>query len=233
MTHLDPHSAPVMNLRQTTEFGSAIHSIVRDLDSNPNNLHSIPQICRKFPVKRRRLYDVINVLSAIGCASRNGTDEIAWHGRDRCRPKLREEFRKLDVHNPTKSLNDLFPPQRSIGLSALTISFLMVFVAIQVEIVDLREVSCLLSRISKGYKTTLSKLYQIATILGAVGLISRTPNVCEVRLEPPFTELVTEQGDLAPVAIETLLNRPNAAGDVVERRREEYRGYWQQHFRMR
>lgn len=232
MAGFEPLPSAALSLPRNSEFGNIIQRMVRDLESNPNQIHSIPQLCRKFPVKRRRLYDVINVLSAIGCSSRSGPDEITWHGPDRCAAKLREEIHKLDVHNPTKSLNDLFPPETCVGLGAVTISFLMIFVATQVEIVDLREVSCFLSRNRRTYKTILSKLYQIATILGTVGVISRTPNVCEVKLEPPFAALIREEGEKAPVAIEALLNRPGAP-DTIERRREEYKKYWKEHFKVR
>jgi hypothetical protein len=216
---------------QKVQFSDAIQAIVNDLDQNSNRNHSIARLGQKYQVTRRRLYDVINVFTAIGCSTRKGTEEITWHDRDHALSELKEASRKKEIHNPDKSITELFPAENCIGLPSLTVSFILLFAAMQVEVIDLREASCFFSRNSVRYKTTICKLYQIAMILGTVRVIQKTQNVCEVRLEAPFTELLTDQPSMRFLAIESLLNRPATNGSAIERRKADYQRYWKKHFR--
>jgi hypothetical protein len=225
--------APPLKAQHNTQFGNAIQAIVREFERDPNVERSIPQLCRKYHVKRRRLYDVINVFTAIGCCSRNGGEQVTWHGRDRSLPQLKQSSRQMEIHNPDKSLTELFPPDNCVGLTSITQSLILLFAAMRVEVIDLREVSCWFSRNSGRYKTTLCKLYQIALILGAVGVLQRTQNVCEVKIQAPFTELLDEEPEMSALSIETLLNRPPTNGDAINRRKAEYLKCWSNHFRVR
>jgi hypothetical protein len=88
---------------------------------------------------------------------------------------------------------------------------------------DLREVSAFFSRDTGRCKSTLCKLYQIARILGALGIIQRTENVCEVKVMPPFRSALVALSEVAdPLAIESLLNRPVKSVDGMAKRRAEY-----------
>jgi hypothetical protein len=103
----------------------------------------------------------------------------------------------------------------------LTVSFLLLFAAIRVEVLDLRKVSAFFSRDIGRYKTTLCKLYQIALILGALDVTERHCNVCEIKLLAPYTQLRSDQGEANPLSIPNLLNRPEE-GKSVENRRAEF-----------
>lgn len=216
---------------QNTEFSNSIQALVNQLEREPETAHSIPQFCRKFQVKRRRLYDVINVFTAIGCATRHGVDAIMWHGRAHALEFLTETSRQMEVQNPEKTLCELFPAEKCVGLPSLTVSFVFLFGAMQVETLDLREVSSFFSRETVRYKSTLCKLYQITLILGAIGVIQRTTNVCEVKIQPPFKEGLAEVEYVNPLALERLLNRPGKPGDVTAKRMQEFRRYAKEHLR--
>jgi hypothetical protein len=204
-----------------TKFRAAILAVVNDLDQNSTRPCSIPQICRRHQIKRRRLYDVINVFIAIGCATRGGLDDLIWRGRDYIFSELRRAMADTDIHNMSLSLSALFPVDNCVGLTSLTVSFILLFPAMQTDLMDLRHVSCFFSRETSRYKTTLCKLYQISLILGAMRITERTENVCEVRLLPPFTDLLRKQEDESPLGIANLLNRPSR-DSPIERRRKEY-----------
>jgi hypothetical protein len=206
---------------QSTKFREVIVAAANDLDRNSSRAYSIPQICRRHQIKRRRLYDVINVFTAIGCASRGGWDDLVWHGRDRIFPELERMKDLFGIDNDSISLTALFPVNNSVSLTSLTVSFLLLFPAIQVDILDLRRVSSFFSRDTPRYKTTLCKLYQIALILSAMKITERTDNACEIRLLPPFTAILKRQEDPNPLAITNLLNR-RPRDYRMERRRREY-----------
>jgi len=205
---------------QNTRFRAAILAVVNDLDRNASRAASIPQICRRHQIKRRRLYDVINVFTAIGCASRGVMDDLVWHGRDRISSELQRARDSLGVTNPTISLASMFPVDNCVSLSTLTTSFLLLFTAIQVDILDLRRVSSFFSRETARYKTTLCKLYQITLILNSLSITERTDNVCEIRLLAPYTDLLKYEADPNPLAITNLLNRPGRQCAIEQRRQE-------------
>jgi hypothetical protein len=219
---------PFASANQTTvntKFRTAVQAIVTELEQHPGQSRSIPQLHRRHQIKQRRLCDVINVFTAIGCASRAGVDEIAWNGRNHIFNKLLQHKRSLHIENYATPLASLFPPESSVGLTSLTLAFLMLFPAIRVEIIDLRQASAFFSRDTTKYKTTLCKLYQITLILGALGVTGRTENVCEIKILPPINQLLRDEEVENPMAIERLLNRPITNGHEIEARRAEFKRF--------
>jgi hypothetical protein len=217
-----PQFATAAGTTVNIRFRSAVQGIVAELEQHPGKWRSIPQLYRRHKIKQRRLYDVINIFTAIGCASRSGIDEIAWEGRDRILITLAEHKRSLNLEDDTLTLVSLFPPDGSVGLTSLTLAFLMLFPALRVEIIDLREASSFFSRGTNKYKTALCKLYQITLILRALGLTGRTENVCEIKILPPITRLLEEEN---PMAIGRLLNRPITNGHQSEARMLEFKSF--------
>jgi hypothetical protein len=201
--------------------------MVTELDQDPNRLHEIPHIYQQYQVKRRRLYDILNVFIALGCATRSGIDELTWHGRSRIFATLRDEKVRIGINNDRMSLSRLFPTDNCVSLTSLTSSFLLLFAAVRMETLDLRKVSAFFSRNTGRYKSTLCKLYQISLILGALGITERTDKICGVKLLPPFTQLLVSEDDDNPLSIVNLLNRPQNGAVLLQTRLEEFDGAYQ------
>jgi hypothetical protein len=224
MTKLDAEAARTHDISpHKIKFATTIRRIVAQLEKERNQIHSIPRLYRQHQIKRRRLYDVTNVFTAIGCASRSGTDDIRWDGVREILPRLKSEKEKLEVTKYEIPLSALFPLDNCVDLPSLTISFLMLFVAIDSNVLSMRDASAFFSRDTQRYKTTLSKLYQITLILGALEITERTENPGEVRLKPPFDEILCDKEEENPLAIENLLNRPIHRADALEARRADFR----------
>jgi hypothetical protein len=207
---------------QKVKFAGTIRVIVAELENERGKVHAIPLLIRQHQIKRRRLYDVTNVFIAIGCATRSGPDDIRWEGVSEIMPRLLQEKGRLNLLNYQIKLAELFPPDTCVGLMSLTVSFIMLFPALGTDMVNLRDASAFFSRDTRRYKTTLSKLYQITLILGALEITERTENPSEVRLKAPFTALIADETGQNPLAIEKLLNRPIRNSDALEARRAEF-----------
>jgi hypothetical protein len=220
-------SIQAQRAQENTKFRKAIQSMVAELDQDPNRLHEIPQIYQQYQVKRRRLYDIINVFIALGCATRSGFDQLLWQGRSRILATLREEKMRIGIDNNRVSLSRLFEPDNCVGLTSLTTSFLLLFAAVRMETLDLRKVSAFFSRHTGRYKSTLCKLYQISLILGALGITERTDKICEVKLLSPFTQLLVSEEEGNPLSIVNLLNRPKDGTIPLKARLEEFDGDYQ------
>jgi hypothetical protein len=202
--------------------------LISELDKHMQQPVEISPLSTRFGIKTRRLYDFINILSAVGCCRKSGLDHLIWIGRSQI-PTFVSELRRLrDVDNSERTLCDLFPVSDCVGMSNLTSCFLLVFHALRTSRLDLRFVGHLFSRKTSRYKSTLCKLYQIVFVLCAAGVCSRTSQACEVLLLDAYidfqivaTEKPTNPG--GPLGIDSLLNRKKGTvgAEFVMKRRKE------------
>jgi hypothetical protein len=203
------------------QFRTAIERLVTDLDTRPNEQRPIPELYTVHQIKRRRLYDIVNVFTAIGCVTRSGPDTLIWNGRHRILPQLLLLKAESGLTDLTKSVTTLFPTDNCVGLCSLTTAFLLLFPALNVTVLDLRNVTAFFARRTPRYKTTLSKMYQIALILASIDVIERKTAVGQVQLREPYTKLV-EETDEHPLAITSLLNPTVQREEAIQSRRSEF-----------
>jgi hypothetical protein len=90
---------------------SALMAIFRDLDERIGERRSIFKLYRVHHIKRRRLYDVLNVLAAIGFVIKVAGDEIQCNGRNEILPNMLQQKRNLQIDKFSIPLTELFPPE--------------------------------------------------------------------------------------------------------------------------
>lgn len=192
----------------------SIQMLIQELEAYPRQTFAITLLSQKYMIKRRRLYDMINVFSAIGCCRKSGLDHMVWMGTEMFSQFLSQMKKSRGIDDKTKTLCDLFPVASCIGISNLTVCFLLLFSALKTNHLDLRFVGQLFSRETSRYKTTLCKLYQISYILSSIHITNRTSTVCEVILLPPYSDedILPDEPDnkannsIIPISIDSLLN---------------------------
>lgn len=200
----------------------SIRSFVDCLEQVPERTRPITFLSNRFGIKRRRLYDVINVFESVGACRKSGLDTVKWLGLENMKETLRSLRRERHIDDPTITLEQLFPAPCCVGISNLTTSFLLLFGAIKSNRVDLRFVSQFFSHGTTRYKTTLCKLYQICYILGAIGVTKRTAQVCEVILSDEYCDPdALRYGEEQPepedaMSITALLNKSTAKKPGVD-----------------
>ncbi|EAY06276.1 hypothetical protein TVAG_475100 [Trichomonas vaginalis G3] len=215
------------------DLKTCIMNLVSEFEQKPDESKAITQLSTRYKIKRRRLYDVINVYTSLGCCQKTCLDHVIWLGKEKIIPGLKALIIKEDINNPNKTLEELFPVNGCIGIANLTLYFLLLFYALKSNKVDIRFAAQFFSRGTGRYKTTLCKLYQISYILNAIHVTTRSEQVCEVILNPPFItsqdivdDPVPQKNNLDSImSIEQLLNRPifTNTDNYVIRRREEMR----------
>lgn len=210
----------------------SIQMLIQELESHPRQTFAITILSQKYMIKRRRLYDVINVFSSIGCCRKSSLDHLIWNGTGMFSTVLSQMKRSRGIDDKTKTLSDLFPVASCIGISNLTVCFLLLFSALKTNHLDLRFVGQLFSRETSRYKTTLCKLYQISYILSSIQITNRTSTVCEVVLLPPYIidDILPDEPDnkanhsIIPISIDALLNnhiKINPENQYIYDRRHE------------
>jgi hypothetical protein len=216
---------------QSGDLRIAVRLCIEDLERKPGESFKFASIAHDFGIKVRRVYDMINIFSAIGCCQKSGPEGVIWIGLSHIQGHLSDEGQSRGMDNPLANLLDLFPVTRSVGIAKLTIDYLMLYCALRTQHLDLKMVAMLLSRGRKIFRSTLSKLYQISFILCAAGIASRSALTCDVVLLENyiFFDIVpVEKRECGnPADFETMLNRP-AGTDLafIYRRRNDLFQLW-------
>lgn len=218
------------------QFKNSIHSFIYDIEIFDLTVVNITTLCMRYKFQKRRFYDVLNVLEAIGCCHKLKSDSIQWFGLSNVPPYLLSLQKKLKVNLIETKLEDIFRADESIIISQLTQLFIMCFLVIQNQTLNIKHIACFLSRHNQRYKTTLCKLYQITHILEAAGILRHTSKPCVIFLDTKYYNIISEKesdvksNDPNPYSIENLLNDhiSEQFQKVVKKRKFEFYTHVQQ-----
>jgi hypothetical protein len=210
--------------RPNVSFDVIVQDLVADLRNCPHKTQTMAELHQRFQVKRRRLYDVMNILIVLGAAIRSNADEITWLSEDQILPCLIKQKCSMNILNLEIPLSILFPRDNCVSFTTLAMAVLMMFPAIGTERLNLRDISAFFSRDIQRYKTTICKLYQITVILSALGIIKKTENPCEVKIIPPYTDLLMDDiFNDNPMSLSRLLSRRSSPADLMKGRKIEFK----------
>ena len=174
---------------------------------------------------KRRFYDVIHVLDALGCCDKLDADSFKFNGLSCVKGKILQMCQDFDVFNPDKSLSEVLPPEDCTSITDYTKVIILCFVAMGIDSLDIKQLSYYLTRNGGRNKTVLCKLYQISQILDAIGIITKTNNISEIYLNeryrvPLVSHVPKEDGFMSVV---NLLSRTkNYTFPFVLHRRKEF-----------
>ena len=177
--------------KKSVAFQDSISKFINYVKESNEENHRILNICNQFNFQRRRFYDVLNILEALGTCHKMNTDTFSWLGMDKILPTIREKIQEKGIFNPTISMEAIFPMEEKIFISKLTINFLLCFIALREQCLSLQSIAQFLSRNNNRFKTTLCKLYQIVYILVLIGIIEKKSVPSEVAIVDKYYQAWT------------------------------------------
>jgi hypothetical protein len=211
-------------------FRCSIRSFLQSAESSLPTNYPIPHLVTEFGFQKRRLYDVLSVLAAVGCCQKVSSDSVVWLGLWNVPRTLQSIQIECGADSPIATLDQVVESQSSVSISKLTVGFVLCFLAMRQQTLDIKHISRYLSRRTGRHKSTLCKLYQIAHILEAAGIIAKGTVPGQLAITPKFFCLV----DLRipdgpnPFAIGAILNQKEAEKEgIVQRRRNEFQAEFQ------
>lgn len=163
----------------------------------PATALSIDGIAIDLKVERRRVYDICNILEALDMVQKKGKNTYQWMGRSNMNMVLshlqneglyryRSEATALGTVVPMPHDHPELPPPDVKTLSRLSQQFVQIFLIghVTVSLLQISDFiygqsseSELLQRgngaVARGLKTKIRRLYDIANVLLAVGLIEK------------------------------------------------------------
>ena len=136
------------------KFSISICSFVSNAEMQYGSLFTFTDICNTYHIQRRRLYDVINALEAIGCCKKTSVDTIFWEGLRFIPEKIKIYFSLFKFENSNVNLDILISKESCISILQLTQSFILLFIVLQKQILDIKKIAVFLSRKNNRFKTT-------------------------------------------------------------------------------
>jgi hypothetical protein len=183
----------------------------------------------KFGFVRRRIYDVVTVLSAIGYCERSSVDSLTWAGSSNVLKTFYKLQKDAQAGSADLTLDEIVGCQTDVSVAGLTVAFILCFLALQKSRLDIKHVSLYLARHSRRKTTTLGKVYQISHILEAAGVMERSGLPREVGIVSCFfapIELSEQTKRTAPkslYSLEALLVHVDPVKErVLKTRAEEF-----------
>ena len=202
--------------------------------SQSNETHSITTTSLTFGSQRRRFYDVLSILESLGVCSKVNSDSFIWNGFSKVKDVIYELAKKRGVFDEKKDLNSIISSEGCISIPRLSEDFILCFLSLETNTLNIISVSEFMSRNNHRNKTTRCKLYQVACILELIGLIHKTNNQSEFVLDGKYFISATLQmatTETNPSSFENLLNRavPSIINPIIKQRREYFDFNSQQH----
>ena len=134
---------------------------------------------------------------------------VIWNGLSNIKPTFMKIAKAHKVFSNGVSLDQILPNEDCISIGKVTELFVLCFIALQTQYIDIKQVAHYLSRYNGRMKTTLCKLYQITHIFEAMDILTKTDTISEFKLNDKYfiTPQIEKSGIESLLSIESLLNR--------------------------
>lgn len=200
---------PVLETKTTDSFRNSISNLIHYAEMTPHRSYTMTDLCTQFKFQRRRLYDVVNVFVVLGLCQKTSVDTIVWLGRD----NIQSTVTPLNENFTEDDLASFHETDHVIQISNLTKSFALCFLVLKNNTLDIKRCAEILSKRNNRFKTTLCKLYQIAHILEAAGIFSKSTLPGEITFKSEFIGSLKQDKIAMALSIKSLLNH-NVCDDI-------------------
>ena len=191
------HFVPIEN---KITFSESIKNMIIFLDKIPNSIVNIPQIIFDFHFEKRRFNDLLNVLEVLQICKKLNKNELIWYGISSFESNLSES-----------SFYPLSKNKKNEKISIFTISSYLIkeIITKKTQIINIKKISDLYTNNIDRRKTIYCKMYQVSHILIHLGILSKTNNTSELKLNNNFYESLKNRKNKKILEISNLLNKPN------------------------
>eukprot|EP00954_Amorphochlora_amoebiformis_P020881 1342576-Amorphochlora_amoeboformis.AAC.1 len=161
--------------RKDKSLGLLCSKFIEQMSNLEDKFFLVDESAERLGGRRRRLYDIINILESIGIVSSLGRNKYLWHGNSRLKTVLKELKDEANSSAEQKKLS-AFPNKKSLGLRQLTQQFIQMFFQTPTRIVSLEEAGNFLFQGHPNQASLKSKkrrLYDIANVLVSAKVLAK------------------------------------------------------------
>ena len=211
--------------QETSSFKLSTLQFIKNCENDPTSRYDIRNTSAKLGFNQRRFYDVLHVLEKIGCCPKVDEDTFIWLGIDQAKICIERIAQLNGAFIPGRTLSQMFTGSGCVSIPRVTEEFLLLFISLDTQVLNVIEASTFLSQNDTREKTTRCKLYQVAAILDLCGVLKKTQRTSEFRMNDEFFISASRRMEIEDkMSIGSLLNKdaPGLVNQTILKRREEY-----------
>ena len=165
--------------RQNNSISEVFKSIISNFEVTcPDNIN-VMNVSVKYNVQHRRVYDLFNLLTALGTCKSVERGRLKWIGKEEAFKTIEAEYAKIEEESLEKDIGELFALGPSPSLGDIAKRFLTLFPFLGVNRISLKQAFVLLKG-EMGYDKSLERrVYLVLAILELIGLLSHSKRTGE------------------------------------------------------
>lgn len=210
----------VRTRKPSGDFRSSLQKIVDFLQAHSGEAIDLDKLSNQFKIQRRRLSDVVTILSSISFCSLTERKYVTYLGLSIVKSWYTQHKIEKKFRDESKDLLQYFDGDCTVTLNWLTVAFIDIFGILESQQLDLHGAAAFLSRNIKNFKTVLCKLYIISMVLDIIGFLEKESGRHVVRLTKEGNNVLDiSSSPMKTLSIDFLTSKYS---DCIEKRRRAY-----------
>ena len=198
---------------------SSVSSVLKDvihkcLKTKPKHIN-IMDLASQYQGNHRRLYELFNLLTYFGVTQSSGRGKLSWVGFDSMYKTLEESFLRIEENSKLMGIQKAFQLDENLKLGQIATNFLAIFPFLNVESVNIKNVTNLFSYGIDDKKALDRRVYLSLSLLETIGCIEHKTRSGQYKIlidikgmvQKASENEVTSPQDI--LSIDNLLNRTN------------------------
>lgn len=174
-----------------TSFATIVKKIVKDCRESPSAPISVNKIVETENCEKRRLYDLFNVLSALGLCTKTMRKLYVWTGEAKMMGIIQQEYERVESQVFTEDIWDIFKMPESPPIGQLTIAIILIYLFFGTEEMTLKQICLIMTQKRSKMGRLLRRLYLAAFFLEQIGIISHAYHIGGYRLAIDTNEIIS------------------------------------------
>lgn len=203
------------------DFRTSLQKMADFLEQHSCERIELEKLGNQFGIQKRRLSDVVTVLSSIGYCTVVERLHVTHIGMSGVKKWYQVHKIEKNFRDESKELLSFFDGDCTVTLNWLAVAFIDIFGVLEAHQVDLHAAAAFLSRNVKNFKTVLCKLYIISMVLDIIGFLEKESGHHAVRLTKQAADLL-DLNDTSPIRTLSIDFLTSRYSEVVEKRRRAY-----------
>lgn len=149
-----------------------MNSMINELEETRAHSFCIMDLSEKYGIKHRRLYDLFNLLTAMGVTKHSGSKQIDWLGLSNMDKFIERKYIQYEKKSDSEPIPLIFGLAQSPPLGEIATNFLVLFPFFRIKKVSLRKASTLFNQNGGDLRSFERRMYLVLGLLENLGYLS-------------------------------------------------------------
>ncbi|EAX97105.1 hypothetical protein TVAG_451430 [Trichomonas vaginalis G3] len=165
-----------------TNFATTVKKIIKECKDNPHEPISVNKIVESENCEKRRLYDLFNVLCAVGLCTKTMHKLYLWNGDENMLRTIQQEYERVESLVISRDMWDIFKMPESPPIGQLTLAIILVYLFFGTEEMTLKQICLIMTQKRSKMNRLLRRLYLAAFFLEQIGVITHASHIGSYKL---------------------------------------------------